>query len=120
MPQDRQLILPILTSRRVRQSDEVEHQRIHYFVGKCVLFVKEDADEKRIGSRVIHRCKAEKGRCGVKNRNRHLGKNGSEYGSFFQRAARLKEIHQLEILVRNIGHTSQSGNKMPLKKAAGL
>lgn len=84
MPQDRQLILPILTSRRVRQSDEVEHQRIHYFVGKCVLFVKEDADEKRIGSRVIHRCKAEKGRCGVKNGNRHLGKNGREYGGFFQ------------------------------------
>lgn len=31
-----------------------------------------------------------------------------------------KEIHQHKILIKNIGHTSQSGNKIPLKKAAGL
>lgn len=31
-----------------------------------------------------------------------------------------EEIHQPGIIIENIGRTSQSGNKMPLKKAAGL
>ncbi len=35
---------------RVREADEMEDERIHDFVWKCILFVNQHADEERVGT----------------------------------------------------------------------
>jgi len=45
----------------VRQADEVEDERVYGFVRERVLFVDEDADEKRVGPRIVHVAETRKG-----------------------------------------------------------
>ena len=56
MPQDGQLLRIARTACfvRVRETDEVEHERVDDLVRERVLLVEQHADEERVRPRVVH------------------------------------------------------------------
>lgn len=53
MPQNRQLVVPILTAGRIGQSNEVEDKSIDRLIWQSVLFVEQYPDEQRVGTWMI-------------------------------------------------------------------
>ena len=122
--------------RRQRLPEEVEDDGVHHAVRQRVLLVEQRPQEHAVRSRVRHLGHLQDGRRRVEHRHRAARQHARHDDRFTQRArARLRNTRATCMHVYCVNHyeteiskcvcvryplTSQSGNKMPLKNAAGL
>ncbi len=126
MPQDRQTIRIALLARlvRIRQANEMEHERVQYLVRQLIFFVNQHPDEKRVGTGVVHLRYMQESCRGVKSGYLRPREDRSDNGGFFQCASVLENQKYISECKREWEEeeerTSNMGNMIPLKNAPGL